>query len=61
MRAEDYRFARSFALPANADESRIMAIYSHGIPGNHRRPANSATGHAAKHIPVKVDHHIKPT
>ena len=25
------RFARSFALPSNADESRIMAIYSHGV------------------------------
>ena len=23
-------FGRSFALPANADESRIMAVYSHG-------------------------------
>jgi HSP20 family protein len=55
------RFARSFALPSNADESRIMAIYSHGILEITVGLANSAAGHADQHITVKVDHHIKPT
>jgi len=54
-------YARTFALPSNADEERIMAIYSHGILDITVGLANSAAAHAGKHIPVKVDHHISPT
>jgi HSP20 family protein len=54
------QLTRSFALPTNADESRIMAIYSHGILEISVELENSPAEHARQHIPVKVDRHIKP-
>jgi HSP20 family protein len=54
-------FSRSFALPANADESRIMAVYSHGILEICVCLTHAAPKHAEQRIPVKVDHHIRPS
>jgi HSP20 family protein len=55
-------FARSFTLPANADEDHIRAIYGHGIL---EVTADLAKDEAAdqqpRHIPVMVNHHIKPS
>lgn len=53
-------FGRSFALPANADESRIMAVYSHGVLEICVGLTHSATDHERQQIPVRVDHHISP-
>lgn len=53
-------FGRSFALPANADETRIMAIYSHGVLQVSVGLSNSAAQYERQHIPVRVDHHISP-
>jgi HSP20 family protein len=56
------KFERSFALPSNADERQVQAIYSHGIleiTVGLRKTA--ADRDAPRHISVMVDHHIQPT
>jgi len=54
-------FARSFALPADADEDHIRAIYGHGILEITADLRQDAAERESKHIPVMVNHHIKPT
>jgi HSP20 family molecular chaperone IbpA len=61
MSTQMHQVRGSFALPSNADESRIMAIYSHGVLEITVGLANSAAQHARQHIAVRVDHHINPT
>jgi HSP20 family protein len=50
--------ARSFRLPANADQERVQASYGHGIVEITTGLLKDADG---RHIPVRTEHHIKPT
>jgi pyruvate/2-oxoacid:ferredoxin oxidoreductase beta subunit len=54
-------FTWSFALPANADDSHIQAIYSHGILEVTIGLQQQAAQQARRHIQVMADHYIKPT
>jgi HSP20 family protein len=50
--------ARSFRLPVNADEQHIEASYGHGVLEVAIGLLQDVNG---RHIPVRIDHHIKPT
>lgn len=54
-------FARSFALPPDADEDHIRAIYGHGILEITADLKQDAAERESRHIPVMVNQHIKPT
>ncbi len=52
---------RSFRLPANADEQHIQASCGHGILEVAISLKQGANAQGGRRIPVRTDHHIKPT
>ena len=55
------KFARSFRLPPNADESRIRSIYGNGILEVTADLATEAAQSERRRVPVMVNHYIDPT
>jgi HSP20 family protein len=53
-------FARSFRMPAGADESRIRAICGNGIL-EVTADLGADAGSAPRQVPVMVNHYIDPT
>jgi HSP20 family protein len=54
-------FSRSMTLPAGADTQHIEASYGHGILTVTVGLSTEDGDHAGRKIPVRQDHHIKPT
>jgi HSP20 family molecular chaperone IbpA len=54
-------FARTIALPADTDGSRIQAIYGNGILEIDVGLKTGISEQPDHHVPVMVNHHIKPT
>jgi HSP20 family protein len=53
--------SRNVTLPAGADEEHIEAIYGRGILEVTVKVAPNGATKTARKIPVRQNHHIKPT
>jgi HSP20 family protein len=54
-------FSRSVTLPAGADENHVDAVYGHGILEVTVKLAEKEAAESSRRIPIRQNHHIKPT